>query len=62
MGVYTIGLRKVWNKGSYWRREYDQREMCDLDKKWAIVKMKCAKVDIKNSMFQHHTICHHMQR
>jgi len=54
MGVCTIGLRKVWNKDGYGRREYDQGEMCDL-KKWTTV-------DIKNSMFQHHAICHHRQR
>jgi len=29
MGVCTRGLRKVWNKDSYGRREYDQGEMCD---------------------------------
>jgi len=35
----------VWDKDSYGRREYDQREMCDLKKKWAIGKMKCVTVD-----------------
>jgi len=62
MGVCTIGLRKVWNTDSYGKREYDQGEMCDLKKKWVIDKMKWATVDIKNSMFHHHTICQHMQR
>jgi len=36
MGVCTIGLRKVWNKDGYGRKEYVQRGMCDLKKKWAI--------------------------
>jgi len=62
MGVCAIGLRKVCNKDSYGRGEYDQKEMCDFKNKWAAVKMKWATFDIKNSMFQHHTICHHMQR
>jgi len=59
IGVSTIGLRKAWDKDSYGRREYDQREMCDLKKNWAIGKMKWVTVDIKNFMFQHCTICHH---
>jgi len=48
MGVCTIGL-KVWNKGGYGRREYDQSEMYNLKLKWAIGKMKCYTVYIKNS-------------
>jgi len=62
MGVCTIGLRKVRNKDGYGKREYVQREMCDLKEKWAISKLKLYTVDIKKSMFQHHTICHHRQR
>ena len=50
MGVCTIGL-KVWNKDSYGRREYVQREMYNLKLKWAIGKMKWHTVDIKNSCF-----------
>jgi len=61
MGVCTVGL-KLWNKDGYGRREYVQREMCNLKMEWAIGKMKWYTVDIKNSMFQHHTICHHRQR
>ena len=45
-GVCTIGL-KVWNKDGYGRREYVQREMCNLKWKWAIGKMKWYTVDIK---------------
>ena len=58
MGVCTIRL-KVWNKDGYGRREYVQREMYNLKLKWTIGKMTWYTVDIKNSMFQHHTICHH---
>jgi len=54
MGVCTIGL-KVWNKDGCGRREYVQREMCNLKKKWATGEMKWYTVDIKNFMFQHHT-------
>ena len=39
-----------------------QREMCNLKLKWAMGNMKWYALDIKNSMFQHHTICHHRQR
>jgi len=54
-GCMYIGLRKVWKKDSHARREYHERGMCNVKKKWATV-------DIRNSMFQHHNICHHMQR
>jgi len=50
MGVCTIGLT-VWNKDSYGRREYVQREMYNLKLKWAIGKMKWYTVYIKNSCF-----------
>jgi len=51
MGVCTIGLRKVWNKDGYGKREYVKTEMCNLKMKQAIGKMKWYTVDIKNSMF-----------
>jgi len=37
---------------SYGRREYAQRGMCNVKKKWTTLKMNWARVDIKNSMFQ----------
>ena len=54
MGVYTIGLRQVWNKDGYGRKEYDQREMFDLKKKWAVGKMN---LDFTNDGFGFYKFC-----